>query len=97
MPHEPLTLASTVVATADHSSVDLGGETAILALDTGIYYSIDPIGGRIWSLLQEPRTVGEIRDALLERYDVSEEQCERDVLAFLEQMAGAGLVQIVAR
>jgi len=86
--------SSTVVAPKDQVSSDLGGEVAILDLKAGVYYGLDAVGARIWSLIQEPRTVNEIRDILLEEYDVEPERCERDLLVLLRRLADEGLVEV---
>jgi hypothetical protein len=85
---------STVVAAKDQVSSDLGGEVAILDLKAGVYYGLDAVGARIWSLIQEPRTVNEIRDILLEEYEVEPERCERDLLTLLRRLADEGLVEV---
>ena len=85
---------STVVAAKDQVSSDLGGEVAILDLKAGVYYGLDAVGARIWSLIQEPTTVNEIRDILLEEYDVEPERCERDLLVLLRRLADEGLVEV---
>ena len=86
--------SSTVVAAKDQVSSDLGGEVAILDLKAGVYYGLDAVGARIWSLIEEPRTVNEIRDILLEEYDVEPERCERDLLVLLRRLADEGLVEV---
>ena len=61
---------SVVVATQDQVSADLQGEAAILKLSSGIYYGLNPVGARIWELIQEPRSVREVRDTLTAEYEV---------------------------
>jgi Coenzyme PQQ synthesis protein D (PqqD) len=73
---------------------DLAGEVVILDLGSGIYFGLDAVGARIWDLLQEPKTVNEVRDALLAEYEVQAERCERELLALLEQLAERGLIEI---
>lgn len=85
---------STVVAGKDQVSCDLAGEVAILHVKKGVYYGLDPVGARIWELIQEPRTLGEVRDAILDEYEVEPERCERDLLALLGRLAEEGLVEI---
>jgi Coenzyme PQQ synthesis protein D (PqqD) len=85
---------STVVAAKDQVSSDLRGEVAILHLGTGMYYGLDEVGARIWELIQEPRTVDEVRGVLLSEYDVDSERCERDLLGLLERLKDAGLVEV---
>jgi hypothetical protein len=87
---------STVVSAKDQVSSDLGGEVAILDLKAGVYYGLDAVGARIWSLIQEPRTVNEIRDILLEEYEVEPERCERDLLVLLQRLADEGIIEVEA-
>ena len=72
-----LSMDSTVVAAEDQVSSDLGGEVAILDLKAGVYYGLDAVGARVWDLVQVSRKVDEIRDALLEEYEVEPERCSR--------------------
>ena len=84
------------MAAKDQVSSDLGGEVAILDLKAGVYYGLDAVGARIWSLIQEPRTVNEIRDILLEEYEVEPERCERDLLVLLQRLADEGIIEVKA-
>jgi len=72
----------------------LSGEAVILHVTSGVYYGLDAIGARIWDLIQEPQTVGGLRDILLTEYDVSPDRCERDRLALLENLAVEGLITV---
>lgn len=85
---------SVVSATKDQVSCDLAGEAVILNLSSGEYFGLDPVGARVWSLLQEPTSVKAIRDILLEEYDVEPDVCESDLLALLREMAAQGLIEI---
>lgn len=89
-----LTADSTIVATKNQVSCDLAGEAAILDLQSGVYYGLDAVGARIWELIQEPKTVTEVRDALMEEFDVEPERCQSDLLALLEQMSQNKLIEI---
>jgi hypothetical protein len=87
--------SSTVVsAVRDQVSCDVEGEAAILHLGRGAYFGLDPVGARIWQLLQAPRRVMEIRDALLAEYEVEPGRCEGDLLALLHDLARHGLVDV---
>lgn len=83
-----------VKASSDQVSCDLAGEAAILDLQNGVYYGLDPVGARIWELIQTPREVQEIVSLLLDEYDVSADQCQNDVLALLGQLAERGLIEV---
>src|SRR2546425_7350428 len=87
-------LSSRVMAAQDQVSSDLGGEAAILQLTSGVYYGLNSVGARIWALLQQPRTVGDIRDTLLAEYDVTPERLERDLLALLSSLLAERLIEV---
>jgi hypothetical protein len=92
----PLADGAVIVASSGQLSCDLGGEAAILSMKDGLYYGLNAVGARIWELLQMPRRVAEIRDALVEEYAVGPEQCEQDLRELLERLAVAGLIEIRA-
>jgi hypothetical protein len=86
---------STVVAVKDQVSCDLAGETAILGLKAGVYYGLDPVGSRIWNLIQKPIAVADIHKVLLDEYDVDSDRCERDLHGLLQKMVDEGLIEVV--
>lgn len=85
---------SGVVASGDQVSSDLGGEVAILDLKAGTYYGLGEVGNRVWTLIQEPNSVKEVRDVLLSEYEVEPERCERDLISLLQRLADEGLVEV---
>ncbi|MGA8768732.1 MAG: PqqD family protein, partial [Candidatus Acidiferrales bacterium] len=64
-----LSIHSIVIATPEQVSCPLGEESAILNLKNTVYYGLNPVGARVWNLLQQARSVGELRNALLDEYD----------------------------
>lgn len=88
----PLTLNDTVVASDTQVSADLSGEVVILGMKESAYFGVDAAGARIWALLQTPRRLGDVVATLTDEYDVSADQCAVDVLAFVEDLVGQGLV-----
>src|ERR1019366_3167124 len=74
-----LDMRSKVHQAKDQLSCDLAGEAAILNVRSGIHYGLDPVGARIWKLIEQPRTLEEIRDTLVREYDVEPYQCENDL------------------
>lgn len=84
----------TIVAAKNLIHSDLGEEVVILNFKDGLYYGLDPVGACIWKLIQTPRTLGDVRDAVLEEYEVEAASCERDVLNFIQKLADEGLVEV---
>jgi hypothetical protein len=89
-----LSTTQLVVAAPEQISCDLGGEEVILDLNTGVYYGLNPVGSRIWSLIHEPRSTQEILDVMMSEYEVNHYECEQQVLDFLNELAERGLVEI---
>lgn len=83
-----------IVAARDQVSCDLSGEVAILNLKNGVYYGLNPIGAKIWNMLQKPTNMNTMRDAILDEYEVEPEQCEHDLLSILQQLITEGLVEV---
>ena len=89
-----ITASTMVVASTEQVSCDLAGEAAILNLQNSVYYGLDTVGARIWTLVQQPITVGAVRDVMLREFEVDPERCERDVIDLLRKLAAEGLVAI---
>jgi Coenzyme PQQ synthesis protein D (PqqD) len=90
----PLAVHSVVAVAGEQVSCPLGDEAAILSLENSVYYGVDAVGARVWKLLQQPRSVGQLRDTLIEEYEVDRVRCEHDLLAFLEHMLREGLIEV---
>ncbi|MFN8536334.1 MAG: PqqD family peptide modification chaperone [Thermomicrobiales bacterium] len=89
-----VSLQSTVVAATEQVSADLDGEMAILNLSNGVYYGLNPVGARVWELVQVPGTVAALCEQLLAEFDVERGRCEQEVLALLADLEGAGLIEV---
>lgn len=68
------------------------GGAVMLSVATGLYFGLDPVGLRIWELLEAPRAIGELRDRLLEEFDVDAAACEADLKRFVDEMLDNGVV-----
>jgi Coenzyme PQQ synthesis protein D (PqqD) len=90
----PISLYTIVVAAPEQVSCPLGEESAILNLKNSVYYGMNPVGARVWDLLKQPKSVTELRNALLEEYEVDEVRCGDDLLALLETMRSEGLIEV---
>jgi hypothetical protein len=90
-----ISLQSVIAVTPDQVSCDLDGEKAILNLKSGIYFGLNPVGATIWDLIAHPVSVGAVHQALLARYEVDADCCERDLLALLDEMNAKGLIRII--
>lgn len=89
-----ISMDTTICRTKDIVASDIDGEVVMMSVEKGQYYSLDPVGSRVWELIEKPVKVAVLIDALLLKYDVDRETCERDVLAFLEELCEEGILQL---
>jgi hypothetical protein len=88
-------LQSRIVRADDLVSADLEGETALMSATAGKYYSLEPVGSRIWALLETPHLVAEICSVLLAEFEVDRERCEQELTTFLNDLAKENLIKVV--
>lgn len=90
-----LTLESVIARSPDVIVAGLDKGLAMMRLESNAYYTLDDIGTAIWQLVEQPMTVGAVCAALEQRYAVSAEQCQVDVLAFLNRACAEGIMRLV--
>jgi hypothetical protein len=89
-----MTLSDRVEIPSQVMTRTVGEEVVVLNLVTGTYFGLDPVGARIWKLMADGKTLGEICDRILEEYEVTREELERDTLRLADELNGQGLIQI---
>lgn len=90
-----LTLDTVVVASRDQVAADLASEFIILGLRDGVYYGVDGVAARLWTLVQQETRVGDLVRIISAEYAVPDERCRGDVLSFLADCEARGLVSRV--
>ena len=73
---------------------EIEGDIVMMDVSNGSYATLNETGKSIWLLLENPKTISEITEALLAEYEVSKEQCEKTVNEFLKKMAEANAIVI---
>ena len=72
----------------------IGGEAIILTPQDSKIRNLNETGSRIWEILAEKPTVGDIIRRIHAEFEVTEAQAQSDVVTFLEQMMAKGLVAV---
>lgn len=90
----PLTAATRVVVSRDQVSTNLSGEEVILAVSAGVYYGLNPVGARLWAMVQEPRALADVADAIASEYAIDRAQVLSDVLILAAELLDAGLIEV---
>jgi len=73
---------------------ELEGEMVLLNLETGIYFGLDPVGTRIWTLLREHESLQQVFEVLLQEYDVPEPVLKADLLRLAREFSSHGLARV---
>ena len=80
---------NTIVHLVKHLDVtDLAGDFA-----TGKYFLLKGSANEIWDMLDQDVTISEIRNSLMNIYDVDEPTCTASIHSFLQQMDQNGFIE----
>ena len=76
---------------------EIAGETVLVPVGKSVYdanglFIMNELASFIWKLLPEVETEAQICQAILEEYDVSEEEAARDVAEFLGRLREMGIL-----
>ncbi len=91
---EQISLDSVLCASSNQVSSWVGDEAAILDLERSIYYSLDPIGARIFDLLQHPARLGDVLDTIRAEYNVDDVTARTDLIALVQDLLSNDLVVV---
>lgn len=56
-------------------------------------YTLNEVGAKVYELIDGKRTVGQICAAILEEFEVSDEQARADVTEFIEKLVEIGSIE----
>jgi hypothetical protein len=68
------------------------GQAVLVVPAKSEMHLLDDVGSFLWAELRKPRSAKDLAASVCEEYDVDPERAERDVRAFLDVLAGKGLV-----
>lgn len=70
-----------------------GGALVALNAEAGECFGFNEVAASVWRSLAQPKTFAELRDELVDVYDVAADQCTADLHHLLAQMISQGLVE----
>ena len=76
-----------------HVAASLGEELAVLDMASGSYLGFNATAAHVWRLLDQPRTLGALCQAMTQEFDVDADRCRAELHELLDQMLAAGLIQ----
>jgi hypothetical protein len=72
---------------------EVDGEIVLLDPKQGHYYALEGSGTRLWKLLQEKTTLGNILFSFLNEYEVEEKMLRQDLVGVYKRLNKFGLLQ----
>ena len=87
-----VTLAATLHRSADVMQQVLGDEIVLLDMKGEQYFGLDPVGARIWTLLDGRRSLEDVLAMLHAEYDADRDVLGSDLLLLAQSLLDAGLV-----
>jgi len=73
---------------------ELDGEVVLMHPDEGKYLTLRESAAVIWKMLDTPMTVAEMLARLCEIYEVSPDQCQTDLIPYLDELADLGVIDV---
>lgn len=70
----------------------IDGEAIMINLATGAYYSLDRVGGDVWTILEQGAAPDDVVTALQAKYDGSTDEMSTGVRTLLDQLAAEELI-----
>lgn len=92
----PISLDTVVTQVAGLVSNKIDDEIVMMSVENEMYYGMDIVGSRVWELLAHPRSVANVCEALLTEFEIDQETCHREVLAFVEKLHEYQVIAIVS-
>ena len=87
-------LARTILRPSpDVQGTSMEGETVLLDLSTGRYYTLNRLGSVIWEHCTGHTTMSDIHAVLCDRFEVSPDRALDDLVTLANQLVQEGLLQ----
>ena len=77
----------------DVQGTSMEGETVLLDLSTGRYYTLNRLGSVIWEHCTGHNSISDIHAVLCDRFEVSPDRALDDLVALTNQLVKEGLLQ----
>ena len=73
-----------------HETID--GETVMVNLDSGNYYSLEKVGADVWALIEKGFPVSEMTEEIAQRFAGEKDEMKRVIYQFVDELQSEGLI-----
>ena len=89
-----LTLDTKICKSEELIEAPLDESIALMSIENGKYYGLENVAKDIWNSIESPKTINQIVENLLSKYEVDREVCEKETLLFLEKIGAKSMIKI---
>lgn len=77
----------------DFTFRDVGGRVVLLDNDSGYYYSLNETGTLIFRGIINNSSMDKIRDMIVDKYSISEEEARNDIDSFISELTKENILK----
>lgn len=88
-----VTLSHRFTRSADVLSQEVGDEAVLLDLSSEKYFGLNPVGRRIWELLQDHPALADVHRLLCAEFEADPSRIEADLITLVAHLHAAGLLK----
>lgn len=92
----PLGEKSLIIKNSSIVSTAMDNEAVLLNIDTGDYYTLNTTGSRVWEMIDGTKTVLDLVEEIVSRFEVSKDKAREDILNLLKELMKENLVELDA-
>ena len=90
-----ISLTSQISRNPDVAYTQIDDDLVVMGPEDSLFYGINPVGTKIWSLLEtDTLSLHAICDLIQQYYDVTASMCIEDTTRFIEAMAAQKMILI---
>ncbi|MBI1883848.1 MAG: PqqD family protein [Chlamydiae bacterium] len=87
-------LSDRLVHRDDLFTTKIDDETVMLDEASGCYFGLNPVGTKIWELLEKPISLQDLLSQLTQCYTIGPEQCKQETGTFLNMLNAHHLLKV---
>lgn len=82
--------------TPNNIDSEVHGETIMINVQLGKYFSLNESGTVLWKMLDQPIDEKSMINKLMDEYEIDSETCTKEVTTFINEMLNLKLIEVVS-
>ncbi|MDZ7717600.1 MAG: PqqD family protein [Balneolaceae bacterium] len=86
---------TTIIRTNKALVSSIEDELVMFDAEAGQYYGLNNVGTAVWNHLETKKTVDELAEVLTTEFDITVDECRKELIEFLPELEEKGLIEVV--